>query len=574
MKKILPCIFAFTVLFILYACNSNNGSEKSDIAMDTATIAKGEKLFIQNCGTCHNFKQDGIGPQLSGITKTATVTWISNFIKNPKQLIDSGDERAKKLFQKYHVVMPSFGAYGDSAIAAIIAFLNTHNTILTNNDDTDTSYLKDPIPTKIALGGLTAELKFITQFPASSDSGKLPLSRITKLSYEPSTGTSFVVDLRGKLYKMNGDKPVVYMDIAKLEPRFINAPGLGTGFGSFAFHPDFARNGLLYTTHAESVSSVKDDFNFPDSIKGSLQWVLTEWKTDHPDHVPFSGKPRELLRITMVTDMHGVQEISFNPLSKPGDKDYGLLYIGVGDGGAVEHGYSFLAHSPQRVWGTVLRINPNGSNSKNKQYGIPADNPFASGTDPNTLKEIYAYGFRNPHRITWSSSGQLLVSNVGHGNIESLNWVKPGNDFGWPIRESNFVVNAAGNLNKVHPLPADDSTYHITYAVAEFDHDEGKAICGGYEYTGSAIPSLKGKYLFGDIPTGRLFYIDVKDVQQGKQATIKEWRITMGGVSKTLEQLCGSGRVDLHFGRDSKGEIYVLTKADGKLYEIVSAVEK
>lgn len=570
MKRIF--FFAPAIIIILYcSCNIRSNSEKEAIATDTATIAKGEKLFIQNCGSCHNFQQDGIGPALAGITKEASAQWITHFIKNPKGLIDSGDNRAKKLFQQYHVVMPSFGAYSDNDIAAIVAFLNTHNTVIKKIEDNDSTFIKDPIPSKIAFSGLTAELKFVTQFPASSDSGKLPLARITKLYYQPSSDKSFVLDLRGKLYLLENNHPVEYMDMAKLEPRFINTPGLGTGFGSFAFHPDFVKNGLLYTTHAESVSAVKDDFNFPDSIKGGLQWVLTEWKTDHPNAIPFSGKPRELLRITMVTDMHGVQEISFNPLAKPGDNDYGLLYLGVGDGGAVENGYAFLTHNTQKVWGTVLRIDPAGRNSKNGRYGIPAQNPFTADKNENTVKEIYAYGFRNPHRITWSNAGQMLVSNVGHGNIESLNLINAGSDFGWPLREGNFAVHTFGNLNKVYPLPANDSDYHISYPVAEFDHDEGKAICGGYEYAGNTIALLKEKYLFGDIPTGRLFYIDVADIKQGKQATVKEWKLTVNGKPQTLEQLCGSGRVDLHFGRDSKGDIYVLTKADGKLYKIVGA---
>jgi len=72
------------------------------------------------------------------------------------------------------------------------------------------------------------------------------------------------------------------MDMAKLKPEFINEPGLGTGFGSFAFHPDFAKNGLLYTTHTEAPNSGKADFTYADSIKVTLQWVLTEWKAYEP----------------------------------------------------------------------------------------------------------------------------------------------------------------------------------------------------------------------------------------------------------------------------------------------------
>jgi hypothetical protein len=113
--------------------------------------------------------------------------------------------------------------------------------------------------------------------------------------------------------------------------------------------------------------------------------------------------------------------------------------------------------------------------------------------------------------------------------------------------------------------------YKITYPVAEFDHDEGKAISGGFEYWGNAIPALKGKFLFGDIPSGRLFYLDVADLKQGKMATIKEWKITINGKPETLKAVCGSDRIDLHFGRDMQGELYILTKADGKMYKMAGA---
>jgi hypothetical protein len=84
---------------------------------------------------------------------------------------------------------------------------------------------------------------------------------------------------------------------------------------------------------------------------------------------------------------------------------------------------------------------------------------------------------------------------------------------------------------------------------------------------------LKGKFLFGDIPSGRLLYTDVQDIKQGNFATIKEWNISLNGTSKTLKEICGNDRVDLHFGRDSNGELYIMTKADGKIYKLISASE-
>jgi glucose/arabinose dehydrogenase len=572
-KKTSIISFAIFVSWYFISCKSGDAPDTSSIATDSSTIAMGESSFIQKCSGCHNFRQDGIGPQLGGITNEISVDWIRQFIIHPKKIIESGDARAQTLFKQFHMVMPSFAGNTMDETNGIIAFLNTHKTPGIRAKP-DSNALGNPVSKPIELSNLIAGLELVTQIPPSSDSGKLPLTRITKFDFRPDKVGPFILDLRGKLYKLNNNRPQVYMDMAKLNTKFINEPGLATGFGSFAFHPEFAKNGLLYTTHTEPPHSAKADFSLADSIKPGLQWVLTEWKTDTPAAAVFSGKGRELFRVDMVSGIHGVQEIIFNPLAKSGDTDYGLLYIGIGDGGAVENGYAWLAHSQEKVWGTILRIDPAGRNSGNGQYGIPSGNPFSKNHDGKTLGEIYAYGFRNPHRITWSKTGQMLVCNIGHSNIESINLILPGHDYGWPIREGNFVLNPYGDLTKVYPLPPDDSMYHIAYPVAEYDHDEGKAISGGYEYWGNALPALKGKYLFGDIPKGRLFYVDMADIKQGHQATIKEWRISIKGTAKTLVELCGTDRVDLHFGRDDHGELYILTKPDGKIYKVVTATEK
>jgi glucose/arabinose dehydrogenase/cytochrome c2 len=575
MKRInLTTIIMSLALLHLGSCNSGKPLDEHGIATDSATIALGQSAFVQQCSGCHNFRQDGIGPALGGITNDVPVDWIQHFIRDPKKMLASGDERTRRLVKKYHALMPSFVTASDQEIAGIIAFLNTKKFSGQATGKTNVKALEDPIPKHIGLSSLVVGLELITQFPASSDSGKMPLTRITKFESGPGKGEAFILDLRGKLYRLKNNHAVVYMDMAKLEPKFIPQPGLATGFGSFALHPAFAKNGLIYTTHTEPPRSAKSDFSIPDSIKTTLQWVLTEWKTDKPGAFPFSGKGRELFRADMVSGIHGVQEITFNPLAKPGDADFGLLYIGIGDGGAVENGFPFLAHSREKVWGTVLRIDPAGRNSSNGQYGIPADNPFAKSQDKKVLREIYAFGFRNPHRISWSRSGQMLVCNIGHSNIESLDIIEPGHDYGWPVREGRFLLDPSGNLSKVYPLPPDDSLYHVTYPVASYDHDEGKAISGGYEYWGSAVPSLKGKYFFGDIPTGRLFFVDMAALKQGGDAAINEWKVSMRGITKSLTGLCGSDRVDLHFGRDNQGELYILTKADGKLYKLVTASGK
>ena len=560
-------VFIGTMLFA--ACNTTDSTNTNEISTDPKAIAAGRTIFEEKCTSCHNFIQDGIGPNLSGVTARASADWIRHFVKDPKTVVQSGDERAHELLKKYTVVMPSFALLKDEDLNYIVAYLHTQKQHPEAKHGADPAALKNPIPTPIASSGMEMGLQLVTQIPHSSQ--EQPHTRIAKLDIIPGDSTLFVMDQRGILYKLDHNKPVAYLDIAKWKPRFINQPGLATGLGSFAFHPEFLKNGTFYTTHTEAAGSKKADFAYADTIKTTLQWVLTEWKTDNPNAIPFTGTNRELLRIDMVSGIHGVQEITFNPYAKKGDADYGLLYIGVGDGGSVENGYAFLAHHLDRPWGTILRIDPQGHNSVNGQYGIPAQNPFRNSTGAKALPEIYAYGFRNPNRITWSRSGQMLATNIGQAFIESINQILPGHDYGWPVREGSFALHPSGDINYVYALERADSVNHITYPVAEYDHDEGKAISGGFEYTGNAIPQLKGKYLFGDVPSGRLFYVNMKDLKLGKQAPVLEWHVTLNGKQVNFKDVCGSDRVDLHFGRDSKGEIYLLTKPDGKVYKLVNA---
>jgi mono/diheme cytochrome c family protein len=565
MKKNVSPLFktGYFALLILISCGRNNTS--NTITSDSLSISQGQILFQKNCSGCHNFRQDGIGPNLSGITEADSINWLRQFILSPKTTIESGDEHAKKIAVDYHSMMPSFSALKNEEIDQLIAYLQTHKG--RKKEIEDPFAIKNPIPEKISPSNIQIVLELFSQIPASSD--KQPLTRISKMDWIIAAKAWFVLDQRGILYKLVNQKTAEWLDISKWKPRFINQPGLATGFGSFAFHPGFAHNGLFYTTHCEAPHSKKADFPIPDSIKQTLQWVLCEWKADDPFASSFRGTCRELIRIDMVAGIHGVQEIIFNPGSKSGDEDYGQLYMGVGDGGSVENGFAFLTHHPDKIWGTILRIDPLGKNSANGQYGIPGQNPFAKSTDSNTLREIYAYGFRNPNRITWTPNGLMLATNIGQANIEAIDVILKGHDYGWPIREGKFVMHPNGNINDLYPVPANDSSFHITYPIAAFDHDEGNAIAGGFVYEGHALPELTGKYLFGDIPSGRLFYINTIGLKAGKLAVIKEWFVSLNGKRLSLRQICGQNRVDLRFGKDEKGEMYIFTKPDGKIYRLV-----
>ncbi len=557
-----PFIFIGCIaLLFLFSCNS--GISTDNILKDSVSISKGALLFHQNCSGCHNFKQFGIGPNLTGITETDSLDWLRKFIRDPKSMVASGDEHAKSLLANYHSLMPSFTGLKENELDQLIAYLDTQKGKIKKADP---NAIKNPVPEKIPASNIEIPLQYMAQIPASSN--KEPLTRISKMDWVNSAGAWFVLDQRGRIYKLSGKQAETWLDITKWKPAFINQPGLATGLGSFAFHPRYADNGLFYTTHCEAAHTKKADFAIPDSIPQTLQWVLCEWKTSDPAASIFSGTCRELMRIDMVSGIHGVQEIIFNPGTKPGDEDYGLLYIGVGDGGSTENGYAFLTHHPDRIWGTILRIDPLGKNSMNGQYGIPPGNPFVRNPDPGTVREIYADGFRNPNRITWTQQGTMIATNIGQANIEAIDIILKGQDYGWPNREGKFLMHPEGEINNLFPLPANDSIFHITYPAAVYDHDEGNAIAGGFEYEGRTIPRLRGKYLFGDIPTGRLFYVDIKDLNPGKTAPVKEWFVSLNGKRQTLREICGQDRVDLRFARDAKGELLIFTKPDGKIYRL------
>src|SRR5690606_31842255 len=94
----------------------------------------------------------------------------------------------------------------------------------------------------------------------------------------------------------------------------------------------------------------------------------------------------------------------------------------------------------------------------------------------------------------------------------------------------------------------------------------GNAISGGFEYWGKTVPALKGKVIFGDIVRGRVFFIDANDIEQEKQALIKELQVAFEGNITNMIELSGAQKVDMRFGRDHRGELYIMSKPDGKVY--------
>src|SRR5690606_41337472 len=119
-------------------------------------------------------------------------------------------------------------------------------------------------------------------------------------------------------------------------------------------------------------------------------------------------------------------------------------------------------------------------------------------------------------------------------------------------------------------LPPDDDAYHISYPLAQYDHDEGNAICGGFEYLGKEVPQLAGRYVFGDIVNGRLFFVEMKDIKPGSRAPIHEFQVSLDGETKSFQQVTGNTRVNLRIGRDAEGKLYLFNKQNGKVDMIIN----
>lgn len=527
-------------------------------------IQHGMQLFNLHCASCHSFAENGIGPNLSGVTSEVDKDWLVAFIKNPPEMIEKGDPRSKELFAKYKQYMPPFSMLSDEELEDVLGFIHKFSEGEKRNKNNRPGGLINPIAEKIPSSGLSLQLEEYVKVPPSSE--VTPVSRINQMEPIPG-GRLFVHDLRGKLFEIKEDKSLsVYLDAKQTLAQFIDNPGKGSGLASWAFHPDFKENGLLYTTHSEPTGTAPADYALPDSIKVSLQFVLMEWQAEDPKLSTFSGTHREILRVDMASGAHTFQELNFNPLATPGSPEYGKLYLGIGDAGLALRRYTSFCDNPGHIWGSVIRIDPLGRDSHNGKYGIPADNPFVD--TPNALPEIWAYGFRNPHRISWdeTGSGKMLITNIGQHSLEEVNLGQAGANYGWPQREGTFLFDVHANPELVYPI---EEKGQFTDPVIQYDHDEGSAVSGGYVYAGEAVEELKGKYIFGDISLGTLFYTEIDDVKAGQQAPIYRLDVSFEGEVTNLVKVTGSKRVELRIGTDQAGELYVLTKSNGMIYKVV-----
>jgi len=474
----------------------------------------------------------------------------------------------------------------------------------------------NPIPEPIQKRGLAVQIKDLVRLPdtrglrpTEQDVSPSGWARISFVRDLPD-GRRFANDSRGFLYLLDANnQPHVYLNVGDAFPLAVYNR-LESGFIGFAFHPEFARNGLFYTVHAERGpgNPKKPDFIPPGYTIDDVTYhnIITEWRATNPAANSFAGTRRELLREAHVVAnlTHPMGALEFNPTAKPGDADYGLLYTSGSDHG-FSNGGGPKANNPAQtqrldsIMTAILRIDPRSPSVTHGvkglgDYTVPMANKFAADGDPKTLGEIYAYGFRNAHRLSWDlADGTMFASDIGMNQIEEINIVRNGENYGWMKREGYFEngrgTRPDGELNQLYPLPADilDGRRKdgFTYPVAVYDHDEGLSVTDGFAYHGR-IAALRDKFVFGDIARGRLFAADLAALKKADDgipqtvAPIEEiqlYTVDASGMrtNVTLQELIDRAmgakisRADLHIGRSRDGELFITSRQDGWIRMLV-----
>lgn len=447
--------------------------------------------------------------------------------------------------------------------------------------------LQDPIPAKIAKGDIVVAVADFLQLPQTEDvneAGAHPA--YARLQYllpiGDGSGRLVINDTRGILYVTDelGSEPEVYLDLRLADVGFSDATFANeTGLAGFSFHPEFNKAGAAgFGKFYTGYSSPADHgvANYLDHDAENHESVIREWTANDPTSNTFTGSSREIFRIGQFDQNHNIGTIKFNPYAEVGSADYGLLYISMGDGGGA-HDPSEYGQSLSEPMSALLRIDPLGGSGLT-QYGIPADNPFVD--DESIAPEIYLYGLRHTQQFSFDRDGRLFMADIGQNQVEEINIGVAGGNYGWRIREGMFATAFAFDRARPGPVyakPANDPEEFI-YPVAQYDHDEGNAVGSGFVYRGEAIPELQGKYVFADMVRGRVFFIDANGLSPGAPATIEELRFLFDGVEREFysvsnypNQYHEFNRSDLRMGIDAKGELYLLTKGDGKIRKLVSA---
>jgi glucose/arabinose dehydrogenase len=321
------------------------------------------------------------------------------------------------------------------------------------------------------------------------------------------------------------------------------------GLLGLAFHPDFATNGLFYLHFSAGAGQ---------GLGAAGDTVVAEFKANADHSAGDPASRRVLLTTPGLEPNHNGGQLAFGP-----DK---MLYFGLGDGGSGDdpHGTIGNGQALNVLNAKILRLDPNGR-AVNNAYSIPPGNLAEVMGQQGARPEIWAYGLRNPWRFSFDPcNGDLYIGDVGQMTIEEIDFlpaaadrtVAAGTNFGWRLMEGpqcrpgDTVCNAQTQAQMGLKLPVDS-----------YGRTVGQSVTGGYVYRGSAIPGLRGNYIYADYQTARFFRFRI---QNGAIADRTE-------ITAQLRPGNGNPRGIASFGMDNAGEMYVAAFTPGAVYRVVAA---
>lgn len=378
-------------------------------------------------------------------------------------------------------------------------------------------------------------------------------------------GRMFLVDQIGLVKVITADGKLQEKPFLNISDRMVKiSPGYDErGLLGLAFHPDFARNGRVFMFYSAPLrSGAPEGWDCTNS--------LSEFRVSKDDQNMIDmNSEKVLLEVDKPQRNHNGGTIAFGP--------DGYLYLPLGDGGgandlAMGHVFGGNAQNTSTLLGKILRIDVDVNvDNTSTAYGIPADNPFVN--EKGFLPEVWAYGLRNPYRISFDSAGRLFVADAGQNLWEEVDIVSKGGNYGWNIREGTRCFDP--NSPNVSPADCPDigrKGEPLLGPVIEYDHNNRTVVVGGYIYEGKALMPLAGSYVFADWSSsfargdGKLYMANSSGEGLWKMEEIRVADRPGGKINEYIRS----------FGKDDEGELYVLTSEvggptgeTGKIYKMV-----
>ncbi len=329
-------------------------------------------------------------------------------------------------------------------------------------------------------------------------------------SAQDGSGRLFIGDQNGRIrILLNGE--LLFPFFLDIEDHVRIGPE--SGLLGFAFHPNYRNNGRFFVYYTRDGPS-------------GLESALSEFVVSADPNFAVKESERTILTIPQPTLGHEGGMLAFGP--------DGFLYIASGDGG-LQTDPLRNGQNRETLLGKILRIDVDST----RPYAIPPDNPFVGrpGRD-----EIWAYGLRNPYRFSFDrATGRLFAGDVGQDRREELDLIVRGGNYGWNVMEGTLC----------HSPPSGCSTPGLIAPIHEYGREVGGSVIGGYVYRGTAIPSLVGKYVFGDFLSGQI------------------WTLTQDSSGRwQREELLNAGFPISSLGEGEAGELY-LVNYRGSVYRMI-----